>query len=87
MCVYRRAYFRRLQAERERAVRVECVERDGERCAWCGEPLGDILDGHNVHIDPIEPRAITGAPKRPRSADGVRLLHAGCNRERSDGGY
>lgn len=54
------------------ATRAALLQRDGDRCCYCGQPLGDRVPD----VDHAVPRALGGSDLMLN----LRLSHARCNR-------
>ena len=82
------------------AYRAALAARQLGLCEWCAQPLDCPLDGDSTHIDHVQPLRQGGMSPRGGAvrrahyssrrswqthSDGLRLLHADCNMERSDG--
>jgi 5-methylcytosine-specific restriction endonuclease McrA len=69
------------KSERKKA-RIAIIERDGNNCHWCGEPMLDI---YTCGVDKIEDAATIEhyfalLLEKPKNIDHLRLAHKRCNR-------
>lgn len=58
-----------------RPYRIKALlERDGNNCSWCGEPLGN-----DITIDHIDTRRNPKFGSLNNGLSNLRLMHANCN--------